>query len=130
VVSANAFDKGLENDVGIAVADFITKPIRHSELLDWLEQRLRLQWSEQAPPPVAPPAAIATAAPLRPRAEHLAVLREVVALGYYRGVVQELDAIEAATPHCHAWVEQVRALTRQYNFDAILELMEPAEQKT
>jgi signal transduction histidine kinase/purine-cytosine permease-like protein/DNA-binding response OmpR family regulator len=130
VVSANAFDKGLENDVGIAAADFITKPIRHSELLDWLEQRLRLQWSEQAPPPVAPPAALATAAPLRPRAEHLAVLREVVALGYYRGVVQELDAIEAATPHCHAWVEQVRVLTRQYNFDAILELMEPAEQKT
>ena len=44
IVSANAFDKGLDNDVGIAAADFIVKPVRLDELLDWLGARLALQW--------------------------------------------------------------------------------------
>ena len=47
IVSANAFDKRLDNDVGIAPEDFFVKPVRHSELLDWLERRLGLRWTEQ-----------------------------------------------------------------------------------
>jgi signal transduction histidine kinase/CheY-like chemotaxis protein/purine-cytosine permease-like protein len=47
IVSANAFDKGLENDAGIGPADFIVKPVRHRELLDWLEDRLGLQWLDE-----------------------------------------------------------------------------------
>ena len=47
IISANAFDKGLENDVGIAAADFMLKPIRVDELLDWLGGRLRLEWVSQ-----------------------------------------------------------------------------------
>jgi signal transduction histidine kinase/DNA-binding response OmpR family regulator len=54
IVSANAFDKGLDNDVGIRAEDFVLKPVRHSELLDWLERQLGLQWLEQ---PQAAPAA-------------------------------------------------------------------------
>ncbi|HJS05016.1 MAG TPA: ATP-binding protein, partial [Variovorax sp.] len=48
IVSANAFDKRLDNDVGIAPEDFFVKPVRHSELLDWLERRLALRWSDGA----------------------------------------------------------------------------------
>jgi CheY-like chemotaxis protein/anti-sigma regulatory factor (Ser/Thr protein kinase) len=33
IVSANAFDKGLDNDVGITPADFLVKPVRVGELL-------------------------------------------------------------------------------------------------
>jgi signal transduction histidine kinase/DNA-binding response OmpR family regulator len=126
VVSANAFDKGLENDAGITVADFITKPIRHSELLDWLGRRLQLVWTAApaAPEPAPAPARVA------PGAARLAELREVVALGYYRGVVQQLDRIEAELPECQAWVQQVRTLTRQYDFDAILALLDASMEKT
>ncbi|HSW16625.1 MAG TPA: ATP-binding protein, partial [Ramlibacter sp.] len=38
IVSANAFDKGLENDLNIGAEDFIVKPVRHGELLDWLQR--------------------------------------------------------------------------------------------
>jgi CheY-like chemotaxis protein len=34
ILSANAFDKGLENDAGVAAEDFIVKPLRVNELLD------------------------------------------------------------------------------------------------
>ncbi|BEU95814.1 response regulator [Acidovorax sp. DW039] len=48
VVSANAFDKTLDNDAGIRPEDFIVKPVRHTELLDWLERRLELVWVDAA----------------------------------------------------------------------------------
>ncbi|MCZ8293519.1 MAG: ATP-binding protein [Hylemonella sp.] len=123
VVSANAFDQGLENDAGITPTDFITKPIRHSELLDWLERRLQLQWTVRPEPVVAP--APPPGPVLPPRSERLAELRELVVLGYYRGIVRLLDEIEAQGPEHHAWVEQVRVLTRAYRFDVILPLLEP-----
>ena len=47
IVSANAFDKGLENDLGITPADFLVKPVRMAELLGWLQRRLALQWMER-----------------------------------------------------------------------------------
>jgi CheY-like chemotaxis protein len=128
VVSANAFDKGLENDAGITVADFITKPIRHSELLDWLEQRLQLRWTEHKVPASPPPAAPLPLAP--PPVERLAELRELVVLGYYRGIVRLLDEIETQHPAHQGWVAQVRALARAYRFEAILALIDPLPQQT
>jgi DNA-binding NarL/FixJ family response regulator len=130
VVSANAFDKGLENDAGITVADFITKPIRHSELLDWLEQRLQLRWTEQTPVTSLPFVTSAPAPVTPPSDERLAELRELAVLGYYRGIVRLLDDIEAQNPVHQSWVDQVRGLTRAYRFEAILALIEPHSQKT
>jgi CheY-like chemotaxis protein len=83
IVSANAFDKGLDNDVGITPADFITKPVRFDELLDWLGKKLALQW--QAAPPLPPAPALPDNAP-RPDLAQLQALLEVVNMGYPRGV--------------------------------------------
>ena len=122
VVSANAFDKGLENDVGIRPEDFIVKPVRHSELLDWLERRLELQWLDAAAVPTQSAAAFVTAAAtpvMAPDAARLPPLAEAVALGYYRGVLNQLAAIEAAQPECAAWVAEARTLARQFDFEAV-----------
>lgn len=125
VVSANAFDKGLENDVGIRPEDFILKPVRHGELLDWLERQLALRWLQEparaprAPAPVPPPAAW-------PRDELLVALRQAVQLGYYRGIQQQLDAIEQAQPECGAFAARLREMARQFQFEAIArELAQP-----
>jgi len=116
IVSANAFDKGLDNDVGIAPEDFFVKPVRHSELLDWLERRLGLQWTDTA----AGPAPVAVARPLLPPSlERLRVLEEAVGLGYFRGIMNQLDAIDAAQPECSAWTEAQRTLARQFQFEAM-----------
>lgn len=118
VVSANAFDKGLENDAGIRAEDFILKPVRHSELLDWLERQLGLQWVDEGV--VAASAAPAAAAAWTwPRAELLAPLQQAVQLGYYRGILQQLDAIAAAQPECAAFADAMRELARQFQFEAI-----------
>ncbi|MCZ2497873.1 response regulator [Xylophilus sp. Kf1] len=126
VVSANAFDKGLENDVAIAPQDFITKPLRHSELLDWLERRLAITWrSEAATPPAmaAPP----PAASVLPDAAALQALREGAELGYYRGILNTLADIERRQPACAGFVEEMRALARQFRFEAITERIDTAQ---
>jgi len=115
IVSANAFDKRLDNDVGITPDDFFVKPVRHSELLDWLERRLGIQWTETpAAPPMAEPAAV-----VLPSSARLRALEEAVGLGYFRGIMNQLDDIDAAQPECAAWTGAQRALARQFQFEAM-----------
>ncbi|MCD6078073.1 MAG: hybrid sensor histidine kinase/response regulator, partial [Ramlibacter sp.] len=117
VVSANAFDKALDNDVGIRPEDFIVKPVRHTELLDWLERQLGLRWLQE---PV--PAALAPVVPANwcwPRAALLAPLQQAVQLGYYRGILNQLDAIDAVQPDCAAFTAAMRELARRFQFEAI-----------
>jgi signal transduction histidine kinase/CheY-like chemotaxis protein/purine-cytosine permease-like protein len=122
IVSANAFDKALDNDVGIRPEDFIVKPLRHSELLDWLERRLRLQWTEA---PAEPPAPTPPTTPsrIRPSAALLQPLAESVQLGYYRGVMNQLATIEREAPASAGLVAEIRELARQFQFEAIARLL-------
>ena len=117
IVSANAFDKGLDNDVGIPGEDFILKPVRHAELLDWLAQRLNLTWLT-APVP-APASAPPLAQRVYPAPAQLKALRELVGLGYYRGILNQLDEIEQQQPATAAFVAELRGLARQFQFEAI-----------
>jgi CheY-like chemotaxis protein len=117
IVSANAFDKGLDNDVGILLEDFILKPVRHSELLDWLERRLSLDWLDA---PVQTESPLAPVAPrVYPAAAQLDALREVVSLGYYRGIMNTLDEIEKEQPQSAGFAAEMRALARQFQFEAM-----------
>lgn len=117
VVSANAFDKGLENDAGIRAEDFILKPVRHAELLDWLERQLGLRWLQEPPAPAQPQVQQPPWA--WPRTDLLQPLLQAVQLGYYRGILNQLDAIEAAQPQCRTFAEAMRELARQFQFEAI-----------
>jgi CheY-like chemotaxis protein len=124
VVSANAFDKGLDNDAGIRAEDFILKPVRHSELLDWLERQLGLCWLQEAqaaPAPVASRDSWAWPAP-----ELLAPLQQAVQLGYYRGILNQLEAIDAAQAECAAFTAAMRELARQFQFEAIVHALADA----
>jgi len=122
IVSANAFDRGLDNDVGIPSEDFILKPVRHADLLDWLERRLNLSWLDtptSAPVPPAPPHdAGALGCPSR---QQLAALHELVVLGYYRGILNHLDDIERVSPHCAVFAQDMRGLAKQFQFETMLQ---------
>jgi signal transduction histidine kinase/purine-cytosine permease-like protein len=115
IVSANAFDKGLDNDAGIPGEDFILKPVRHAELLDWLAQRLNLRWLTAPVPAPAP----ALAHRVYPAPAQLNALRELVGLGYYRGILNQLDEIEQQQPATAAFVAELRGLARQFQFEAL-----------
>ncbi|MCW5234492.1 hybrid sensor histidine kinase/response regulator [Verminephrobacter eiseniae] len=136
IVSANAFDKTLDNDVGIRPEDFIVKPVRHGELLDWLERRLGLQWQHDdallpaLPSPALPMAGAGTAAhpaPLTyPDGATLAALAQVVALGHYRGILNILDDMERRQDTHRAFAQTMRQLARQFQFEAMGRILEQA----
>jgi signal transduction histidine kinase/CheY-like chemotaxis protein/purine-cytosine permease-like protein len=116
IVSANAFDKGLENDTGIRAEDFITKPVRHTELLDWLERQLGLAWLRA---PAQPAAGSQQPDERLPDAASLQALRELADLGYLRGILNKLDEIEAAQPAAAAFCRGLRELARQFQLEPI-----------
>ncbi|MDT9001454.1 ATP-binding protein [Paucibacter sp. APW11] len=124
IVSANAFEKGQDNEVGIAATDFITKPVRHTQLLDWLATALQLPSREPSAAPEPPPDAVAShnpgsAQPSLPALPELAALAKGLQLGYYRGVLQQLDALAQALPAEAALWTRWRGLAQGFQFDLI-----------
>ena len=118
IVSANAFDRGLDNGLGLPPDDFLVKPVRHTELLDWLERKLGLQWLDAA---VAsePAAKTVPDTQVMPDLADCHALLELVRLGFYRGIVNKLDAMAAAQPQCAAFIQDMAALARQYQFETM-----------
>jgi CheY-like chemotaxis protein len=110
IVSANAYDKALENPAGIVPDDFIVKPVNVAELLERIGVRLALDWTmpvlNAAPVPVL----------VYPPAHHLAALREQIALGYIRGVREQLDAID---PQYAVFTDALRKLAATFDLDAM-----------
>jgi signal transduction histidine kinase/CheY-like chemotaxis protein/purine-cytosine permease-like protein len=123
VISANAFDKGLDNDAGVAAEDFILKPVRMAELLDWIGLRLDLHWltagEARAAADRVPPVAALVAPPEAQRA----ALRQLVDMGYVRGVLKQLDEIEALDPAYAGFVAAARELAREFRLEAIAPLL-------
>ena len=123
IVSANAFERGVDNLLRIAPEDFIVKPVRHSELLDWLERKLALTWldtatGEPAVRDAAPAAPFNLPMVTPPRAELLA-LQELVHLGFYRGITNKLAAIAAAHPACAGFSQAMGAMAGKFQFEAM-----------
>ena len=117
IVSANAFDKGLDNGLGIAPADFLVKPVRMAELLGWLQRRLALQWVDSVAELAAPDPAAPALVP--PPADALRALDELVRLGYLRGIQKKLDALQQQHPASAAWLDRLRTLARAFQLDTM-----------
>ena len=116
IVSANAFDKGLDNDLGHRPQDFFVKPVRREDLLAWLAQRLALQWlsAEPAAPVALKPPTTAASSPTE-----LAPLLELVRLGYYKGIVTWLDDWVRQRPEQADFAQSLRTLAREFRFEVI-----------
>ena len=120
VISANAFDKGLEHESSVQPEDFILKPVRVSELLDWIGMRLDLTWIEGEMPasPTRPGGALRL-----PPAERLQALEELVDMGYVRGIDQQLAQIAALGEDYAGFVDAARGHLREFRLDALKALV-------
>ncbi len=126
IVSGNAFDKDLENDVGITPKDFVLKPVRVHELLDWLGARLALEWLELPRESASTSAPPAPASWVLPTENQLKALDELISLGYFRGIVKKLDEIEGENAAHASFVDHLRGLARNFQLDAMSGLVRRA----
>lgn len=120
IVSANAFDKGMDNAAGITADDFIVKPVNIAELLDWIGRRLALEWTHEpeAPCAPAPPAAL-----VLPPDEHLSALAELVRIGYVRGIKARLDEIDALDARYRAFTDTLRGHAARFQLDLMADFI-------
>jgi len=121
IVSANAFDRRLDNDLDIGADDYVLKPVRGDELLEWLGRVLVLDWSDATatPAPAAAPAEAAAPADTLPELTSLQALAEQVRVGYPRGIHRWLDHIDATEPACAAFTQRLRGLASRFQLDAM-----------
>jgi len=128
IVSANAFDRGLENGLGIRPEDFILKPVRVDELLDWLGARLQLRWRLR---PVGAQAAAAAAAvaPLKlPSRASLELLQTQLQQGHVKGIREQLERMAGEENEGADFVTELRALAREFQLQAMSRLVARALQ--
>ncbi|MET0518148.1 MAG: ATP-binding protein, partial [Burkholderiaceae bacterium] len=128
IVSANAFDRGLENGLGVGEQDFIVKPVRIDELLDWLGRQLQLDWKLRDSRPAALPAAAPASAAKLPSRDSLERLQRQLSQGHVRGIHQQLDRMLEAERGCEDFVAELRALAREFQLQAMGRLVARALQ--
>ncbi|MHB1187037.1 MAG: hybrid sensor histidine kinase/response regulator [Thiobacillus sp.] len=119
IISANAFEKGAENEVGITSEDFFTKPLRVEDLLDWLGNRLKLEWVRVSRPVSIAPALAPAPVIIAPDPVHLTALSELIDLGYMRGILNKLDEIERLADVHGEFVRVMRSLAGRFQFEAM-----------
>jgi CheY-like chemotaxis protein len=133
IVSANAYDKGLDNPAAIAAEDFFVKPVNVAELLDWIGRRLQLEWISHAAPKgisseIVEAGTAAQPALIFPPAAQLEPLRAQLKLGYVRGIVHQLDEIAMLGPQYSAFIAAMRGHAARFQLDAMARLLEQQEQ--
>ena len=123
VISANAFEKDAGNDAGVAAENFITKPVNVHELLDWIGRHLDLEWVSVEAEHSTADLSAATMQLQYPPHEHLRSLDEQIELGYVRGILNKLDEIEKTDCSHVEFVDRMRQLAQQFQFDTMQKIL-------
>ncbi|MFL6681146.1 MAG: ATP-binding protein, partial [Burkholderiaceae bacterium] len=119
IVSANAFDRRLDNDLDIGADDYVLKPVRGEELLDWLGRALALEWRSAPSAPARQPVPTPAVEAALPALASLRALAEQVRVGYPRGIHRWLDHIDDTEPACADFTHRLRALAGRFQLDAM-----------
>jgi CheY-like chemotaxis protein len=122
IVSANAYDKNLENAAGISSHDFMVKPVHVEELLDWIGKQLQIVWMREDEKKLAPIEVPMVPEPVEiilPSAQTIQSILDLVNVGYIKGLQQKLDAIEAEDAQYAGFVSLMRQFVAQFNLEAV-----------
>jgi signal transduction histidine kinase/DNA-binding NarL/FixJ family response regulator len=127
IVSANAFDKNLDNAAGIGTKDFIVKPVNLEDLLDWLGKALDINWvtaDNIFPPYAMEPSPSSLLVEAIPPEETLNELLTLVNLGYVKGINKKLDEIAQMNTSYIPFVANMREYTSQFQLEAMKSYMQ------
>ncbi|AFJ03014.1 Two-component hybrid sensor and regulator [Methylophaga frappieri] len=121
IISANAFDKNLENSSGITAKDFILKPVNLIELINWIGERLNIEWIT---PDSKAESEIQRSSSLLPPREIMEKLISLLNLGYLAGVRQLIDEIEADKLADAVFIAEIREMASRMQLSKLKTFIE------
>jgi signal transduction histidine kinase/CheY-like chemotaxis protein len=127
IVSANAFDKNLENAAEINAGDFIVKPVNVEELLDWIGDRLSLDWVEGNESPIVSsvtPVQVVKNKNINFPSKDIEALIGLVNIGYVKGIHQKLDEIHAENTVYSEFVDVLRQYSKRFQLAEMKQYLE------
>lgn len=122
MVSANAAEHSPATWRALGCDDFIVKPVLESELLAKLKAHLGLEWIYQEHRELAE-ARAALPDIILPPAQRLDTLKRLGDLGYVKGILGELDALQAGDARYTPFVTEARRLITQFRLDDYAQLI-------
>ena len=112
IVSANAFDMTSDRTEFPCHDGFIVKPVSLLELLAKIKQHLGLLWRIDAAASL--PEHVDRLESTMPSTTALTVLLELGALGYIKGILENLAELERKTPSCIAVTSELRDMVKHF----------------
>lgn len=135
IVSANAYDRNLDNQAKIPARDFFVKPVNLEEVLDWIGSQLALTWRYEDSHASAPASeAPAMAVPTMPEAVSppeepippvlLENLVQFARMGYVKGVREVLATLSREHPQHQTFIYALQQAMERFDFAKLLRLIE------
>ena len=128
IVSANAFDRNLDNAAKIPAEDFIVKPVNVQDLLNWLGEKLQIEWINE--PEKMPDLSMiskvfdSTENLVWPPSRTLETLCKHVQNGYMKGIQTQLNEIEQLDENYLPLIKKMRHYANNFEIDAIKRMIE------
>ena len=117
ILSANAFDRRLENNVGIGPEEFFTKPLDFFAFIGWLGPFLGVEWIYEHITEVADGGDL-------PDADALASLCEFVELGNLSSIRRSIKAFEEDTSISREFVSELRRYSEALQLEALKQFVQ------
>ena len=119
IISANAFDKNLENSSGISDKDFILKPVNLLELINWIGERLNLEWIKLEPETLLENSSSLEMAYEIPNESVLNDLLELIDMGYVVGIRKLLDELEVHETNYKQFISDIRRMAENFELESM-----------
>jgi CheY-like chemotaxis protein len=124
-ISASVFDYHHKASLDAGCNDFISKPLRTEELLEFLEKHLTLTWIyDQEEKKTFLPASTPQKDFALPTASSITMLLELTTIGDINGILEYLDKLEQDDGQLVPFARQIRQWAKSFKLETICEFLE------
>lgn len=122
IISANAYDRNLDNSSDITPEDFLVKPVNLLDLINWIGNHLSLEWIHDTKQNNGISGSNAHVE--LPSVERLQSLLKLINLGYMAGLHNLIDEIAQQDEANAAFINKLRKLAESFDLDAMKQFVE------
>jgi predicted ATPase/signal transduction histidine kinase/FixJ family two-component response regulator/tRNA A-37 threonylcarbamoyl transferase component Bud32 len=136
-ISASVFEFDQQQSLKVGCNDFLPKPIREDDLLQKLQEHLKLEWIYENESEIGKPfkardkqdnsqASSASTAPefLIPPPEEIAIFLDLVKRGDLRGIAKRATQLEESNQQCSPFATHLRQLAKGFKGRQILKFLQ------